>query len=267
MTYEHYQYIKVEKHGRIAVVTLNRPESRNALPMEAHAELEEMWGAIAQDEEVYAIVLTGAGKSFSAGGDVKGMAARSGTVDGLKYSLKVPAATRRLLQNILDVPQPIIAAVNGDAVGLGATLVLFSDISVMAETAKFGDVHTKVGLVAGDGGTVIWPLLIGPARAKEFLMRSLIVSGAEAHRMNLVNHAVPVEQVLGKAMEIAEELVQMPMWAVRWTKLSVNKMIKDQLNLLLDASIAFEMLSMNTHDHGEAARAFTEKRKPDFKGY
>jgi len=262
-----FQYIKVEKKDRIAVVTLNRPESRNAIPMEAHAELEQLWLDIAQDEEVFSIVLTGAGKTFSAGGDVKGMAQRSGTVEGLQYTLKVPAATRRLLQNILDVPQPIIAAVNGDAVGLGATLALFGDVSVIAETAKFGDTHVKVGLVAGDGGTVIWPLLIGPARAKDFLMRGLIISGAEACRMNLLNYAVPTEEVLPKAMAIAEELAALPALAVRWTKLSVNKLIKQQLNMILDASIAFEMLSMNTHDHGEAARAFMEKRKPVYKGY
>jgi len=267
MNYDQYHYIKVEKKGRVAVVTLNRPEQRNALHMDAHAELERIWSDLAQDEEVFAIVLTGAGKTFSAGGDIKAMVARAGTVEGFKYTLKVPAATRRMFQNILDVPQPILAAVNGDAVGLGATLVLFSDISIIAESAKFGDTHTKVGLVAGDGGTAIWPLLIGPARAKEFLMRSLIVSGAEAQRMNLINYALPAEQVLPRAMEIAEELAQMPIWAVRWTKLSVNKWLKEQLNLILDASVAFEMLSMNSHDHAEAARAFAEKRKPDYKGY
>ena len=267
MNYDQYQYIRVEKAGRVAVLTLNRPDFRNALHMDAHAELEQVWSDLAQDEEVYAIVLTGAGKTFSAGGDVKGMAARSGTVEGLKYTLKVPASTRRMFQNILDVPQPIIAAVNGDAVGLGATLVLFSDISIIAETAKFGDTHTKVGLVAGDGGTAVWPLLIGPSRAKDFLMRSLIVSGAEAQRMNLINYTLPTEQVLPRAMEIAAELAEMPIWAVRWTKLSVNKMLKEQLNNVLDASVAYEMLTMNTHDHGEAARAFAEKRKPNFKGY
>lgn len=266
-SYEHYQYIKIEKQNRIAVVTLNRPEYRNALHMEAHAELEQLWLDLAQDEEVYAIVLTGAGKTFSAGGDIKRMVERAGTVEGLQYSLRIPAATKRLLQNILDVPQPIIAAVNGDAVGLGATLALFGDVAIIAETAKFGDTHTKVGLVAGDGGTVIWPLLMGPARAKEFLMRGLIVDGAEACRRNLVNYAVPTEEVLPKAMAMAAELAELPIWAVRWTKLSVNKWIKEQLNAILDASIAFEMLSMNTHDHGEAARAFLEKRKPDFKGY
>ena len=171
-----------------------------------------------------------------------------------------------MFQNILEVSQPIICAVNGDAVGLGATLALFSDVSVISETAKFGDTHVKVGLVAGDGGAVVWPLLIGPNRAKEFLMRGRLVSGAEAHQLNLVNHQAPADQVMDKAMEIARELAAMPPLAVRWTKLSVNKWLKQQLNLVLDASIAYEMLSMNSKDHHEAAMAFIEKRKPEFEG-
>jgi enoyl-CoA hydratase len=264
MDYPRYEAIKLEKQGDIAIITLNRPE---LLMHAGHRELEELWALIAQDDEVKVIILTGAGDTFSAGGDVKAMAARAGTVEGLKYTLKVPAQTKRMLQNILDVPQPIIAAVNGDAVGLGATLALFADISVISETAKFGDTHVKVGLVAGDGGTVIWPLLIGPARAKELLMRGKLIDGKEAEHLNLVNYAVPREEVLGKSMDLAKELARGPVWAVRWTKMSVNQWIKHQLNLLLDGSIAFEMLSMNTHDHAEAARAFAEKRRPEFKGY
>ena len=231
-----------------------------------HAELEKVWLDLAEDKEVNVIVFTGAGKFFSAGGDIKRMASRWGTDEGWRFSLEVPAATRRMFQNILEVSQPIICAVNGDAVGLGATLALFSDVSVISETAKFGDTHVKVGLVAGDGGAVVWPLLIGPNRAKEFLMRGRLVSGAEAHQLNLVNHQAPADQVMDKAMEIARELAAMPPLAVRWTKLSVNKWLKQQLNLVLDASIAYEMLSMNSKDHHEAAMAFIEKRKPEFKG-
>ncbi len=266
--YEQFKHIKVEKKDRIAVVTLNNPDNRNAITMDGgHVELEQVWTLLAEDTEVSAIVLTGAGKTFSAGGDVKGMATRARTVEGLQYTLKVPAQTKRLLQNILDVPQPIITAVNGDAVGLGATLALFGDISVIAETAKFGDTHVKVGLVAGDGGTVIWPLLIGPSQAKDFLMRGLIITGTEARDRNLINYAVPTEEVLPRAMAIAAELVELPAVAVRWTKLSINMLLKERINSILDASIAYEMLSMNTVDHGEAAKAFLEKRKPVYKGY
>ncbi|MBC7378880.1 MAG: enoyl-CoA hydratase/isomerase family protein [Burkholderiaceae bacterium] len=266
MNYESYKYLSIQREAGIATLTLNQPDNRNAIHAEMHAELEKVWLELAEDKQVNVIVFTGAGKFFSAGGDIKRMASRWGTDEGWRFSLEVPAATRRMFQNILEVSQPIICAVNGDAVGLGATLALFSDVSVISETAKFGDTHVKVGLVAGDGGAVVWPLLIGPNRAKEFLMRGRLVSGAEAHQLNLVNHQAPADQVMEKAMEIARELAAMPPLAVRWTKLSVNKWLKQQLNLVLDASIAYEMLSMNSKDHHEAAMAFIEKRKPEFKG-
>ena len=230
MNYESYKYLRIERDAGIATLTLNQPDNRNAIHAEMHAELEKVWLELAEDKEVNVIVFTGAGKFFSAGGDIKRMASRWGTDEGWRFSLEVPAATRRMFQNILEVSQPIICAVNGDAVGWGATLALFSD------------------------------------RAKEFLMRGRLVSGAEAHQLNLVNHQAPADQVMDKAMEIARELAAMPPLAVRWTKLSVNKWLKQQLNLVLDASIAYEMLSMNSKDHHEAAMAFIEKRKPEFKG-
>ena len=170
------------------------------------------------------------------------------------------------MQNMLDVEQPIIGAINGDAVGLGATIALLCDVIVASEKARFADTHVRVGIVAGDGGAVIWPLLIGPARAKEFLMRGHFVNGADAAKMGLVNYAVPPEAVLPKAREIAQELAEGPTWAIRWSKLSVNKWLKDQVNLIMDASLAYEMLTFNTEDHKEAARAFVEKRKPKYQG-
>lgn len=264
--YSRYQYLSIERENGIATLMLNQPDNRNAVHAEMHAELEHVWLDLAADRTVNVIVFTGAGRFFSAGGDIKRMASRFGTDEGWQFSIDIPAATRRLFQNILEVPQPIIAAVNGDAVGLGATLALFSDVTIVADSAKFGDSHVKVGLVAGDGGAVVWPLLVGPARAKEFLMRGKLMSGAEAHAMGLVNHAVPVDQVMARALEMAQELAALPPLAVRWTKLSVNKWIKHQLNLILDASIAYEMLSINSKDHHEAAKAFIEKRPPVFKG-
>lgn len=265
--YSDYENITVEKSEGVALLTINRPDFRNAVSHDTHLELERVWLELSEDDEVKAIVLTGAGKSFSAGGDVKNMARRAGTVEGLQFALRTPGDARRMLQNILEVRQPIIAAVNGDAVGLGATLALFCDVVVIAEDAKFGDSHVKVGLVAGDGGAVIWPMLVGPARAKEFLMRGKLMSGSDASDMGLANYAVPREEVMEKAIDIAQELTSLPEHAVQWTKLSVNKAVKDQLNLIMDASIAYEMLTIQTHDHKEAATAFAEKRRPQFKGY
>ncbi|NYT79291.1 enoyl-CoA hydratase/isomerase family protein [Alcaligenaceae bacterium] len=266
VSYDQYQYINVENRDGIATVTLNRPELLNAVNPEVHAELEYIFVDIARDESIKVVVLTGAGKAFSAGGDIKRMAERAGTQYGFEYAIRVPEKTRRIYNSLLEVEQPIIAAVNGDAIGLGANIALFCDITIASETARIGDTHVKVGLVAGDGGAIIWPLLLGPQRAKEFLMRGLLVKGAEAARIGLVSHAVPSAKVMEKAYEIAAELAALPKWAVRWTKLSINKNLKQQLNLTLDTSISYEALSMQTADYKEAATAFAEKRKPVFVG-
>ncbi|MBK9364530.1 MAG: enoyl-CoA hydratase/isomerase family protein [Rubrivivax sp.] len=264
--YSRYQFLDIQRRNGIATLTLNQPDNRNAVHAEMHAELERVWRDLGSDREVNVIVFTGAGKTFSAGGDIKRMAARFGTEEGWDHSLHIPKATHRLFEGMLEVEQPIIAAVNGDAVGLGATLALFADVAIIADSAKFGDSHVKVGLVAGDGGAVVWPLLVGPARAKEFLMRGRLVSGTDAHALGLVNHVVPAAEVMDAALKMAEELNALPPLAVRWTKLAVNKWIKHQLNLILDASIAYEMLSINSRDHHEAAKAFIEKRPPVYKG-
>ena len=265
--YSRYRYIAIQREQGIATLTLNQPDNRNAIHAEMHAELEHVWLDLAQDPEVNVIVLTGAGKIFSAGGDIKRMVNRFGSEEGWKFSIDTPASTKRLFQSILEVEKPIVAAINGDAVGLGATLALFADSTVIAETAKFGDSHVKVGLVAGDGGAVIWPILVGPNRAKEFLMRGKLLKGAEAAAMSLVNYAYPKENVLEEAIKVATEIAANPIWAVRWSKAAVNKQLKAQLNQVLELSIAYESLTMMTHDYKEAASAFAEKRKPTFEGF
>jgi len=264
--YGRYQCIKVEKDDKLATVTFNRPDALNAVNNQLHDELEHIWIDLAGDSEINAILLTGAGRAFSAGGDVKGMANRWGTEEGRKWAIEIATAGRRLIQNMLDVEQPIIGAINGDAMGLGANIALLCDVIVMSETARIADTHVKVGIVAGDSGAIIWPLLVGPARAKEFLMRGTIITGADAAKMGLVNYSVPADQVMGKAHEIARELADGPTYAIRWTKMSVNKFLKQQVNLILDSSLAYEMLTFHTEDHREAARAFIEKRKPKFTG-
>ena len=179
----------------------------------------------------------------------------------------MPQNTLRIFEHMLLCPQPIIAAVNGDALGLGFTLALFSDMSIVADDARLGDTHIKVGLVAGDGGAVIWPLLIGPQKAKEYLMRGKVIRGAEAEKLGLVNYAYPKEQVLEEALKVAREIAAQPIWAVRWSKAAVNKQLKAQLNQVLELSIAYESLTMLTHDFAAATRAFANKEKPVFKGY
>jgi enoyl-CoA hydratase len=177
-----------------------------------------------------------------------------------------PGAARRIVYNLLDLDKPVVCAMHGHAIGLGATIALLSDIIVASETAKIADTHVKVGLVAGDGGAALWPLLVGPARAKELLMRGLLLSGTEAERIGLVNHAVPADEVLSTARQIARELADGPTWAIRWTKLSVNKWLKQQVNLIFDTSMALEMATFHTDDHREAVQAFIDKRRPEFTG-
>ena len=265
--YSKYEALKVEKADRVATVTLNRPDSLNAVNAVMHHELMTIWLDLAEDQEVNAIILTGAGRAFCAGGDVKNMASRAGTSDGRRRSLATPAEARRIVEGMLDVEQPIIGAINGDAVGLGATIALLTDITVVSEKARFADTHVRVGIVAGDGGALIWPLLVGPHRAKEFLMRGHFINGAEAGRIGMVNYAVPPEQVMAKARELAQELADGPTYAIRWSKLAVNKWLKQQANLILDASLAYEMMTFGTEDQKEAARAFVEKRKPNYVGH
>jgi len=265
MNYSRYKFIKVNMDGKVAIFTLNRPEALNAISPELHTELEDIFADVAQDNNVNAIVLTGAGRAFCSGGDVKGMDSRQFD-DPIKTRIPLRYA-KRLIHNILEVEQPIIAAVNGHAVGLGATLALFCDIIIASENAKFGDPHVKVGLVAGDGGSIIWPLLCGLARAKEFLMTGDLISATEAERIGLVNHVVPLNEVMPKAMEFAHRLADGPTKAIRWTKLACNKRLREDVNLVLDTSLATETISMLTEDHKEASRAFVEKRAPKFKGY
>ncbi|MDP2950026.1 MAG: enoyl-CoA hydratase-related protein [Chloroflexota bacterium] len=261
--YNRYQYIKVEKKDAVVIITLNRPEVLNAVNTDMHQELEDVLVDIGGDDEVRAVLLTGAGRAFCAGGDARSMTSGQFQPTGPRLPL---SAARKLIVNLLEVEQPIVAAVNGDAVGLGATLALFCDIVIAAENARFGDTHVKVGLVAGDGGAIIWPLLVGMAKAKEYLLTGDLIAAPEAERIGLVNKVVPLEELQPTAMAMVQRLASGPTKAIRWTKFAVNKRLREEVNLILDTSVALEAASMSSADHQEAARAFLEKRPPKFIG-
>ncbi len=264
--YSRYQCLSIEKADRVATVTLNRPASRNQIDHRFHLELQDIWVDLARDKEVNAVLLTGAGKYFSVGGNIKGMQDRPGGDVFEEGEMLEPSGGRRIVQNILDCDLPIVCAVNGDCIGLAATIALLCDITVVAEGARIADPHVKIGLVAGDGGAVIWPMLVGPNRAKEFLMRGNLITAVEAERIGLVNYVEPPDRLQAKARALVQELADGPPWAIRWTKLSINKAVKEQFNLIMDASYALEMCTFQTDDHREAVRAFVEKRKPRFTG-
>jgi enoyl-CoA hydratase/carnithine racemase len=265
--YAQYQHLAVVVEDKVATVTLNRPDARNAINQRFIHELRTIWDDLADDKSVNAVVLTGAGRYFSVGGDVKAMSERPGGDVLEEGEIHDPMISRRLVNRLLELDKPIVCAINGDAIGLAATIALLCDITVASRTARIGDTHvSRVGLVAGDGGTVIWPLLVGVSKAKEFLMRGTLLTGEEAERIGLVNHVAEPEAVLAKALEIARELAHGPAWAIRWTKLSVNQIVKDRVNHLLEASMALEQVTFETADHREATRSFAEKRKPVFTG-
>src|SRR5207253_4373770 len=250
-----------ERQDQVLIVSLNRPEALNAINAALHTELSHIFADIAQDQETHVVVLTGKGRAFSAGGDIKWFQDLTPPpLDALFTE------ARKIIIDLLEVQQPIIAAVHGPATGLGATLVLFSDVIFAAENAKIGDPHVRVGVVAGDGGAVIWPWLVGAARAKEFLMTGDLLTAQEAERIGLINRVVPQDKLMSTAMELATRLANGPTKAIRWTKVSVNKILRDTANLVLDTSLALEKRCFYTEDHKEAVRAFVEKREPKFTG-
>lgn len=262
--YNDYRYLTIEYRANgVALVTLNRPERRNAIDNDMHSELERVFHEIGADGAINAVVITGAGRSFCSGGDARSM-------DDGSFMPKGPItpfrAVRTLMHNLLEVEQPVIAAVNGDAAGLGATMALCCDVIIAAETARFADTHVRMGLVAGDGGVIIWPLLIGWARAKELLLTGDWITGAEGERVGLVNHAVPQEQVLSTALAMADRLALGAPKAVRWTKYSMNRILRAQVDQALDASAFLEAITMDSDDLREAAAAFIEKRESKFTG-
>jgi enoyl-CoA hydratase len=262
-----YQTLLIEKADKVATVTLNRPERLNAVNAALHNELERFFAEVNDDADVNAIILTGAGRAFCAGGDISGFndgSSGAGEPPGVQVAFS--RGPRRLILSLLEVEAPIVVALNGDAIGLGATLALFGDVIIAAENARIADTHVRVGLVAGDGGAVIWPLLVGVHRAKEYLMTGAFLAAPEAERIGLINRVVPPDELLSTARALAERLANGPTWAVRWTKASVNKLVRERLNLILDTSLAYENLTTQTDDHREAARAFMEKRPPKFTG-
>src|SRR5581483_2923957 len=198
--YTRFKKVRVERDGKLLTATLNRPDRLNAVDVTVdgeiglHEELEDLFALIARDSSVGAVLLTGAGRAFSAGGDVKQMQISTAGAGG------APAAAldeaRRVMVNLLQIDQPIIAAVNGPAMGLGATLALACDVVIMSEEAYIADTHVSVGLVAGDGGAVLWPLLLPINRAKYYLMTGERIPGPEAERIGLVNKTVPADQLL-----------------------------------------------------------------------
>ena len=258
-----YQHLDIQIADGIATVTMNRPEVLNGLHPPAHAEMERVWDDLGDNGDVRVAILTGAGRAFNAGGDLKDMQERL-AVDPAGGSGISAAAGRRIIYNMLSFEKPLIAAVNGHAIGLGATLGLLCDIVVVSEKAMIGDPHINIGIVPGDGGLAVWTMLAGPNRAKEFMMLGSMASADEALRLGLVNRVVEPDAVMPTARELAVRLTHGPQVALRGTKVSINNWIKTQFTSLFEVSLAAELQSMAHPDFAEGVAAVIEKRTPSF---
>lgn len=262
--------VKVERRNGndIVIVTLNCPEKGNRVDRNMHRELEDIGHELIYDKEVRAVIFTGAGPDFCAGPDVEHILDRAEThYNNIGVALEMNRSAMRLVENILDIRAPVISAVQGLAHGIGATLALFADIVIAADNAVFSDDHVIQGQVAGDGGACMWPLLIGPSRAKWHMLTGDPITAAKGEQMGLVNQVVPAAQLMPSALAFAERLCGLPPLAVKWSKMAVNKYIKFVLHEVGDLGIAWEFLTFLSDDHLAAMRALVNKTpRPRFEG-
>lgn len=252
---ENYQALLIDKRPNgVAVITLNRPERLNAVNGVMHHELARFTREAEADRDVKVVVLAGAGRAFCAGGDFGG-----GDAAGLSLE-----EGRQIVDHILELRKPIISAVQGYAMGLGATISLLCDVVVAGNGTVFADTHVSMGIGAGDGGQVIWPLLLGVNRAKWFLMTGERLTGAALFDMGLVNFLVDDKEILNKALECANKLAAGPQAAIIASKVPINSYIRSISNQVLPLSLTMEGATMRSKDAIEAQRAFAEKRAPVF---
>jgi enoyl-CoA hydratase len=258
-----YQTILLERRERLLRITLNRPDSMNAFNLEQHDELPEALAFARDDVGSDVVLLTGAGRAFSAGGDIAHIERNAANPELFDHEAEMAKA---IIFNLLDTDKPVVCRMNGHAVGLGATIALFCDVIFAADTAKIGDPHVGLGLVAGDGGAVIWPQLIGLARAKEYLLTGDLIPAPRAAEMGLINYALPADELDAAVDAFCAKLLGGAQQAVRWTKRLTNIELKRVAEAVMPIGLDYEVQSVRTADHREGIAALKEKRKPCFGG-
>src|SRR3989454_1230539 len=247
-------------HPRVLRVVMNRPDKLNATDGEMHSNLTEIWRVIDADPSVSAVLLTGAGKAFSAGGDLDLLDKMIADVD---TRMRVWREARDMVYNLINCSKPVVSAINGPAVGAGLALALLADVSIAARSARLIDGHTKLGVAAGDHAAIVWPLLCGMAKAKYHLLLCEEVDGAEAERIGLVSLCVPEEELEERALEIARRLAAGSRAAISHTKTALNEWLL-RAGPIFDASLELEFLDLTGPDVREGVAAVREKRPPRF---
>ena len=259
--YSSYRMLHVELTRNVLRITLNRPDELNAWNQLLHQELSTIFVDAGLDQDVDVVVLTGAGRVFSAGGDWNWM--RQQIADPGIMTAILPHSKRMML-SILDCGKPIICRLNGDAVGAGCTLALLCDFVIAVDTARLADPHIKVGLVTGDGGAVIWPYLVGYARAKRYLLTGDYIGAKEAESIGLITQAVPAGNLDATVDVWVKRMANSATQAVGWSKSVINSSLRQALAASIDGSLAYEALSSATRDHKLAVEALLDGRKPVF---
>jgi enoyl-CoA hydratase len=256
-----YEQLAFERrdHG-VLLITLNRPEKYNAADEQMHGELARVWVDVDRDPATRVAVITGAGKAFSAGGDLAMVERMAGDYERVSHML---TEMSDLVYNIINCNKPIVSAINGVAVGAGTVAALLADIAIVAEDARIGDGHVRLGVAAGDHAAIIWPLLAGMAKARYYLLTGEMVTGAEAERLGMVAKALPREEVLDEALRVADVLATGAQQAIQLTKRSLNNWLRSA-GPTFDQSAAYEMLTFMGPDVVEGYTALREKRAPTF---
>jgi enoyl-CoA hydratase len=259
--YEDFEHLSFERRDDgVLVVTLDRPDVLNAANVRMHREMSEVWGVVDEDEAVRACVVTGAGRAFSAGGDLQMIEDMTRDYDATLEQWRDAGA---IVEQMLLARKPIVSAINGVAVGAGLAVALLADVSIMGTTARLSDGHARLGVAAGDHAAVLWPLLCGMAKAKYYLMTADFVDGPEAERIGLVTRCVPDDEVVPEALAVAGRLAAGSATAVQWTKRVMNQWIRQALPAFGE-SMALEMLGFLGPDAKEGVAALRERRPPRF---
>ena len=257
---DNYEHLRFERRGGVTVVTIDRPDRLNAANARLHRELGEVWLDIGRDPETRVAVVTGAGRAFSAGGDLELVREQMGDFDAIAA---LTSEVRDIVINIVDCEKIIVSAINGVAVGAGLAVALMADISVAGRSVRLTDGHLRLGVGAGDHAAIVWPLLCGMAKAKYYLLTAEFLDGQEAERIGLVSRCVDDDRVLEEALRIADGLADGPQHALAWTKRSLNHWIR-QATPTFESSLAYEMLTFLGGDVREGELALREKRPPRF---